>query len=151
MSQLPLDWASPGCVLVILFLLCPEVSICSHLWFCESELYLMFVLSHWYFCELPSSILDLAGHFKSSFFFQYLQWHFLVDLIFQLNWNKMHSDAHIVITAFLSPAFTKHGGGLHLWLCIIFTRGVLKMTLVPFPHQILIYMLWVGGPSFSIF
>lgn len=63
----------------------------------------------------------------------------------------MHSDSHIVITAFLSPTFTEHVGGLHLWLCVIFTRGVLKMILVPFPHQILIYMLWGRGPELQYF
>lgn len=63
----------------------------------------------------------------------------------------MHSDSHIVITAFLSPTFSKHVGGLYLWLCIVFTRGVLKTTLVPFPHQILIDVLWSRAPELQYF
>ena len=68
------------------FCVCPGVSICYHPWFCESEFFLSsccdidtFVGSH------PVDILDLAGCFKSSSFLQPLQFHFLVDLTFQLN------------------------------------------------------------------
>lgn len=137
MSQLALDWASLGCVLVVLFLCVPR----SFYLFSSLVLWIsVFYISSC--CHIdtfassgPVGVLDLARHFTSFSFFQCLQLHFPVDLTFRLKWSKTLSDSHIVITAFLSPTSTKWVGGLHLWLHIVFTRGILKMVLVPVPPR----------------
>lgn len=154
MSQLALDWASLGCVLVVLFLCVPR----SFYLFSSLVLWIsVFYISSC--CHIdtfassgPVGVLDLARHFTSFSFFQCWQLRFPVDLTFRLKWSKTLSDSHIVITAFLSPTSTKWVGGLHLWLHIVFTRGILKMVLVPMPPK----RSWftcsgAGGLSVSIF
>lgn len=145
MSQLALDWASLGCVLVVLFLCVPR----SFYLFSSLVLWIsVFYISSCCLIDTfassgPVGILDLARHFTSFSFFQCLQLHFPVDLTFRLKWNKTLSDSHVVITGctLYSPlaAHCIHQGN--------FKNGTGTHT----PQEILIHVLWSRGSEHQYF